>query len=48
MRKPACFVVLLVLSIGPSLLLGLYFAAQVGLNLTRMRELAVNAPGDTA
>ena len=41
-------IVLHVLSIGPSLLLGLYFAAQVGLNLTRMRELAVNAPGDTA
>jgi uncharacterized protein (TIRG00374 family) len=41
-------IVLHVLSIGPSLLLGLYFAAQVGLNLTRMRELAVNAPGDAA
>ena len=39
-------IVLHVLSIGPSLLLGLYFAAQVGLNLSRMRELAVTAPGD--
>jgi glycosyltransferase 2 family protein len=41
-------IVLHVLSIGPSLLLGLYFAAQVGMNLTRMRELAVTAPGDVA
>jgi len=41
-------IVLHVLSIGPSLLLGLYFAAQVGLNVTRMRELAISAPGDTA
>ena len=38
-------IVLHVLSIGPSLLLGLYFAAQVGMNLSRMRELAVTAPG---
>jgi uncharacterized membrane protein YbhN (UPF0104 family) len=37
-----------VLSIGPSLLLGLYFAAQAGLNLSRMRELAVTAPGDAS
>jgi uncharacterized protein (TIRG00374 family) len=41
-------IVLHVLSIGPSLLLGLYFAAQVGLNVSRMRELAVTAPGDVA
>jgi len=41
-------IVLHVLSIGPSLLLGLYFAAQVGVNLSRMRELAVTAPGDVA
>jgi glycosyltransferase 2 family protein len=41
-------IVLHVLSMGPSLLLGLYFAAQVGVNLTRMRELAVTAPGDAA
>jgi uncharacterized protein (TIRG00374 family) len=41
-------IVLHVLSIGPSLLLGLYFAAQVGMNLARMRELAVTAPGDVA
>jgi uncharacterized membrane protein YbhN (UPF0104 family) len=41
-------IVLHVLSIGPSLLLGLYFAAQVGMNLSRMRELAVTAPGDVA
>ena len=39
-------IVLHVLTIGPSLLLGLYFAAQMGLNLSRMRELAVTAPGD--
>jgi uncharacterized protein (TIRG00374 family) len=39
-------IVLHVLTIGPSLLLGLYFAAQVGLNMSRMRELAVTAPGD--
>jgi uncharacterized protein (TIRG00374 family) len=41
-------IVLHILSIGPSLLLGLYFAAQVGMNVTRMRELAVTAPGDVA
>jgi uncharacterized protein (TIRG00374 family) len=41
-------IVLHLMSIGPSLLLGLYFAAQVGMNLTRMRELAVTAPGDVA
>jgi len=41
-------IVLHVLSIVPSLLLGLYFAAQVGVNLSRMRELAVTAPGDVA
>jgi uncharacterized protein (TIRG00374 family) len=41
-------IVLHVLSIGPSLLLGLYFAAQVGVNLSRMRDLAVTAPGDVA
>jgi uncharacterized protein (TIRG00374 family) len=41
-------IVLHILSIGPSLLLGLYYAAQVGLNLSRMRELAVTAPGDAA
>jgi uncharacterized protein (TIRG00374 family) len=40
-------IVVHVLAIGPSLLLGLYFAAQVGLNLTRMREMAA-APGDAA
>jgi uncharacterized protein (TIRG00374 family) len=32
--------VLHVLTLGPSLLLGLYFAAQAGLNVSRMRELA--------
>lgn len=32
--------VLHVLSVVPSLLLGLYFAAQAGLNLSRMRDLA--------
>lgn len=41
-------IILHLLSIGPSLLLGLYFAAQVGVNLSRMRELAVTAPGDVA
>jgi uncharacterized protein (TIRG00374 family) len=41
-------IVLHALSIGPSLLLGLYFAAQVGVNLSRMRELAATAPGDVA
>ena len=41
-------IVLHVLSIGPSLLLGLYFAAQAGMNLSRMRELAVTARGDAA
>jgi glycosyltransferase 2 family protein len=41
-------IVLHILSIGPSLLLGLYYAAQVGLNMSRMRELAVTAPGDAA
>jgi uncharacterized membrane protein YbhN (UPF0104 family) len=41
-------IVLHVLSIGPALLLGLYFAAQVGVNLSRMRDLAVTAPGDIA
>ena len=41
-------IVLHVLSIGPTLLLGLYFAAQVGMNLSRMRELAVTTPGDVA
>ena len=39
-------IVLHLLSIGPSLLLGLYFAAQVGMNLTRMRELATTGSGD--
>jgi len=33
-------IVLHLLTVVPSLLLGLYFAAQVGLNLSRMRELA--------
>jgi uncharacterized membrane protein YbhN (UPF0104 family) len=32
-------IVLHALSFGPSLVLGLYFAAQVGLNVARMREL---------
>ena len=41
-------IVLHVLSIGPALLLGLYYAAQAGMNLSRMRELAVTAPGDVA
>jgi glycosyltransferase 2 family protein len=36
-------IVLHILSIGPSLLLGLFFAAQVGLNLTTMRRLADQA-----
>jgi uncharacterized membrane protein YbhN (UPF0104 family) len=39
-------IVVHLLSIGPALLLGLYFAAQVGMNVSRMRELAVTAPGD--
>ena len=41
-------IVLHVLSIGPSLLLGLYFAAQVGMNVSRMRELAVTGSGDAS
>lgn len=42
-------IVLHAFSILPSLLLGLLFAAQEGLNLTRMRELADEAgPGRTA
>ena len=41
-------IVLHVLSIGPALLLGLYFAAQLGLNVSRLRELAVTGPGDAA
>jgi uncharacterized membrane protein YbhN (UPF0104 family) len=41
-------IVLHLLSIGPTLVLGLYFAAQVGVNVTRMRELAMTAPGDVA
>src|SRR6185503_19411299 len=41
-------IVLHVLSIGPALLLGLYYAAQAGMNLTRMRELAVAAPAEVA
>lgn len=36
-------IVLHVLSIGPSLLLGLFFAAQVGLNLSTMQRLADQA-----
>jgi uncharacterized protein (TIRG00374 family) len=40
-------IVLHLLTIGPSLLLGLYFAAQMGMNVSRLRELAVTAPGDT-
>ena len=39
-RAVGAAIVLHVLTVGPSLLLGLYFAGQVGLNLTRMRELA--------
>ena len=42
-------IVLHALSIGPSLLLGLLFAAQEGLNLSGMRQLADQAePGRTA
>ena len=41
-------IVLHLLSIGPSLLLGLYFAAQVGVNLSHMRDLAVTSPEDIA
>ena len=43
-------IVLHVFSIGPSLLLGLFFAAQVGLNLSGMRRLAdqAEAPAATA
>jgi len=45
----AAALVLHALSIGPSLLLGLFFAAQVGLNLSRMRQLADRAEqGHTA
>ncbi len=42
--------VLHLLSVVPSLLLGLYFAAQVGLNVSRMREMASRprAQGDAA
>ena len=36
-------IVLHVLSIGPSLLLGLFFAAQEGLNVAGMRQLANQA-----
>jgi uncharacterized protein (TIRG00374 family) len=39
-------IVLHALSIVPALLLGLYFAAQVGVKFSRMRELAVTSPGD--
>jgi uncharacterized protein (TIRG00374 family) len=39
-RAVGAAIVLHALSVGPSLLFGLYFAAQVGLNLSRMRELA--------
>jgi len=42
-RAVGAAIVLHVLTVGPSLLLGLYFAGQVGLNLTRMRELADNS-----
>jgi hypothetical protein len=35
--------VLHALTIGPPLLLGLFFAAQAGLNLTLMRQLADQA-----
>jgi uncharacterized membrane protein YbhN (UPF0104 family) len=42
-------IVLHLLSIGPSLLLGLFFAAQEGLNLAGMRQLANQAePGPSA
>jgi uncharacterized membrane protein YbhN (UPF0104 family) len=36
-------IVLHLLSIGPSLLLGLFFAAQVGMNVDAMRRLADRA-----
>jgi len=39
-RAVGAAIVLHALSVGPSLLFGLYFAAQAGLNLSRMRELA--------
>jgi uncharacterized membrane protein YbhN (UPF0104 family) len=39
----AAALVLHAFSIGPSLLLGLFFAAQVGLNVGRMRQLAGRA-----
>jgi len=41
-------IVLHLFSIGPSLLLGLFFAAQVGLNLSGMRRLADQAEAPTA
>jgi uncharacterized membrane protein YbhN (UPF0104 family) len=42
-------IVLHLLSVGPALLLGLFFAAQAGLNLSSMRQLADQAErGDTA
>ena len=45
----AAAIVLHLLSIGPSLLLGLLFAAQAGLNLSGMRRLAEQPqPGPTA
>ena len=39
-RAVGAAIVLHVISIGPSLALGLYFAAQAGLNFSRMKELA--------
>jgi uncharacterized protein (TIRG00374 family) len=39
-RAVGAAIVLHALTVGPSLLFGLYFAAQAGLNLSRMRELA--------
>ena len=42
-RAVGAAIVLHLFSIGPSLLLGLFFAAQVGLNLAGMRQLADQA-----
>ena len=44
-RAVGAAIVLHIISIGPSLLLGLYFAAQAGLNLTKMKELSEGQEG---
>ena len=39
----AAALVLHLLTVGPSLMLGLFFAAQVGLNIAGMRQMADGA-----